>query len=78
MICNGEWLNIAKALFRDSHPGTPFFRLVHWEVFGDIRDAIAREKEIKAWRREKKARLIRFYNPTSENQPYSAVNIAAI
>jgi putative endonuclease len=30
------------------------FRLVHFEEFADIRDAIAREKEIKAWRREKK------------------------
>ena len=38
------------------------FRLVHFEVFGDIRDAIAREKEIKGWRREKKVRLIQFHN----------------
>ena len=34
------------------------FRLVYFEEFGDIRDAIAREKEIKAWRREKKLWLI--------------------
>jgi predicted GIY-YIG superfamily endonuclease len=27
------------------------FRLVHYKVFGDIRLAIAREKEIKSWRR---------------------------
>ena len=40
------------------------FRLVHFERFGDIRDAIAREKEIKAWRREKKIRLIESHNPT--------------
>jgi putative endonuclease len=40
------------------------FRLVHFEVFGDIRDAIAREKEIKGWRREKKVRLIQFHNRT--------------
>lgn len=38
------------------------FRLVHSETFADIRDAIAREKEIKAWRREKKIRLIQFHN----------------
>jgi putative endonuclease len=38
------------------------FRLVHFEVFANIRDAIAREKEIKAWRREKKIRLIEFHN----------------
>jgi putative endonuclease len=40
------------------------FRLVYFEQFGDIRDAIAREKEIKAWRREKKIWLIERHNPT--------------
>jgi len=40
------------------------FRLVHFEEFGDIRDAIVREKEIKGWRREKKIWLIRRQNPT--------------
>ncbi len=40
------------------------FRLVHFEEFGDIRDAIAREKEIKGWRREKKISLIKRRNPT--------------
>jgi putative endonuclease len=39
------------------------FRLVHLETFGDVRDAIAREKEIKRWRREKKIRLIERKNP---------------
>ena len=43
------------------------FRLVHFEVFRDIRNAIAREKEIKAWRREKKIRLIEQENPTWED-----------
>lgn len=38
-------------------------RLVYFEGFGDIRDAIAREKEIKGWRREKKLVLIRQLNP---------------
>jgi putative endonuclease len=33
-------------------------RLVHFEEFADVRDAIAREKEVKAWRREKKLWLI--------------------
>ena len=40
------------------------FRLVYFEMFGDIRMAIAREKEIKAWRREKKVWLIKKHNPT--------------
>jgi putative endonuclease len=43
------------------------FRLVHFELFGDIRDAIAREKEIKRWRREKKIWLIERQNPTWED-----------
>jgi putative endonuclease len=42
-------------------------RLVHFEVFGDVRYAIAREKEIKAWRREKKIWLIERDNPTWED-----------
>lgn len=37
-------------------------RLVHHEEFRDIRDAIHREKEIKAWRREKKLKLIESQN----------------
>jgi putative endonuclease len=40
------------------------FRLVHFEEFGDIGAAIAREKEIKGWRREKKVWMIDRGNPT--------------
>jgi putative endonuclease len=38
-------------------------QLVYYEAFGDIRAAIAREKQIKAWRREKKLNLIESANP---------------
>ncbi len=38
-------------------------RLVYFEVFGDVRDAIAREKQIKSWRRSKKIDLIKSMNP---------------
>jgi putative endonuclease len=38
-------------------------RLVWYKTYGDIRDAIAREKQIKPWRREKKIRLIESLNP---------------
>ena len=38
-------------------------RLVHCEVFGDIRYAIAREKQIKGWLRSKKIALIEAKNP---------------
>jgi putative endonuclease len=38
-------------------------RLVYFEPFRDVRDAISREKQIKRWRREKKLMLIRAMNP---------------
>jgi len=38
-------------------------RLVHWEGFGDIREAIEREKQLKAWRRDWKIGLIEAANP---------------
>ncbi|MFQ5662811.1 MAG: GIY-YIG nuclease family protein [Terriglobia bacterium] len=38
-------------------------RLVHLETYSDVRDAIAREKQIKRWRREKKVALIESRNP---------------
>ena len=39
------------------------FRLVYFEQFGDIRDAISREKQIKGWLRAKKVALIESVNP---------------
>lgn len=38
-------------------------RLVYYEIYGDVLAAIAREKQIKAWRREKKNDLIAGMNP---------------
>jgi putative endonuclease len=38
-------------------------RLVYYEEFDNPEDAIAREKEIKRWRREKKNALVRTLNP---------------
>ena len=38
-------------------------RLVYWESFDDVRDAIDREKQLKGWRREKKIALIESMNP---------------
>lgn len=39
-------------------------RLVYFEQFQFIHDAIAREKELKDWRREKKVSLIQSGNPS--------------
>lgn len=38
--------------------------LVHAEEYQYVEDAIAREKEIKAWRRSKKDALVEATNPT--------------
>jgi putative endonuclease len=51
------------------------FRLVHFELFGHINDAIAREKEIKGWRREKKINLIEQKNPAWEDLASSLPNV---
>jgi putative endonuclease len=42
-------------------------RLVYYETYYDVHDAIAREKEIKRWRREKKNDLVRKLNPKWED-----------
>ena len=39
------------------------YNLLYWESFDYVEDAIAREKEIKSWRREKKEQLINSFNP---------------
>ena len=38
-------------------------RLVYWESFDSVHDAIAREEQLKNWRREKKLWLIARMNP---------------
>ncbi|ATE67032.1 GIY-YIG nuclease family protein [Rhizorhabdus dicambivorans] len=38
-------------------------RLVHFELFGDMIMAIAREKQLKEWRRDWKLNLIEASNP---------------
>jgi len=38
-------------------------QLVYFEAFGNIRDAIAREKQIKGWLRARKVELIKSVNP---------------
>lgn len=37
--------------------------LLYYEEFGDINQAIAREKQIKGWKRDKKIELIISLNP---------------
>jgi putative endonuclease len=40
---------------------------MYYEHFGDVRDAIAREKQLKGWRRAKKIALIEKENPRWED-----------
>ncbi|MES2391134.1 MAG: GIY-YIG nuclease family protein, partial [Acidobacteriota bacterium] len=54
---------------KDLHDGTytaryNITRLVYFEHFQYVHNAIAREKELKDWNREKKLALIRSQNPT--------------
>jgi putative endonuclease len=39
-------------------------RLVYWERFQYVRNAIAREKQVKRWNRVKKVQLVVSMNPT--------------
>ena len=41
--------------------------LVYYEEFSDINEAIAREKTLKGWRRERKESLISTINPTRKD-----------
>jgi putative endonuclease len=63
--------DLDRRVFEHKHGTVPGFtsryrvdRLVYVEAFADPRDAIAREKEIKGWRREKKVAMIVKKNPT--------------
>jgi putative endonuclease len=62
--------NLQRRIYEHRHRLIPGFtsryridRLIHAEPFSEIRDAIAREKQIKAWRRSHKLDLIAQTNP---------------
>ena len=38
-------------------------RLIYYEEYSDVEHAIAREKQLKGWKREKKVKLIATQNP---------------
>jgi putative endonuclease len=42
-------------------------RLVHFEAYGDVRDAKKREKQLKGWRRQRKIDLVEAANPEWED-----------
>jgi putative endonuclease len=62
--------NLPRRVYEHRHRLVPGFaerykidQLIHAESFSEIRDAIAREKQIKAWRRSHKVALINGANP---------------
>ena len=69
-LCTGVTSNLERRVFQHKHKLLPGFtreyhidRLVYFESFGNIRDAIGREKQIKGWLRAKKVALIVAANP---------------
>jgi putative endonuclease len=62
--------DLARRVFEHRNHLVPGFtsrykidRLVHAESFSEVRDAIAREKQIKGWVRSKKLALVARSNP---------------
>ena len=70
VLYTGVTSNIAKRVYEHKEGITPGFtkrynvkKIVYYEVFDDIRDAITREKQIKKGSRRKKLELINSFNP---------------
>ena len=70
MLYTGVTNGLERRVWEHKNRFTPGFtskynltRLVYFEVFTDIREAIAREKQIKGWLRKKKVELIESVNP---------------
>ena len=73
-LYTGVTSNIERRVYQHKNHLLPGFtdkynvdRLLYVETSGDALSAIRREKQIKAWRREKKVRLIDSENPAWED-----------
>jgi putative endonuclease len=62
--------NLERRVFEHKQHLAPGFtsryevdRLLYFECFADIRDAVARERQLKGWRRAKKIALFERENP---------------
>jgi len=69
-LYTGVTNDIERRVYEHKHKLTPGFtsrynvnRLMYYDEYNDIRDAIAREKQIKGWLRKKKIALIESMNP---------------
>ena len=66
--------NLQRRVYEHKHKQVPGFtskynidRLLYFETTPDVRGAIAREKQIKGWRRERKVALFAAANPKWED-----------
>ncbi len=73
-VYTGVTSNLPQRVYQHKHAVTGGFTskyecgmLVYYEAHGDMAAAITREKQIKAWRRDKKEDLIRSINPRLED-----------
>lgn len=71
--------NLARRVYEHKNKLIPGFtakynisQLIYIEEFGDVKDAIVREKQVKDYRREKKLNLINQINP-SMNDLYESI-----
>jgi len=77
IVTNSSWTlytgvtnDLARRVWEHKHGTVKGFtsryrigKLVYYETFDDIRDAIAREKQIKGWTRARKMALVKAANP---------------
>ncbi|PVW13490.1 endonuclease [Marixanthomonas spongiae] len=72
-VTNNIQRRISQHYFDSQNGGKSFagkyncYYLVYYEGFQSPNEAIAREKELKKWRREKKNKLITDFNPKWES-----------
>jgi putative endonuclease len=74
VLYTGVTNNLARRVYEHKNKLTDSFtkkyninKLVFFEMTNDIKSAIAREKEIKGWLRNKKIKLIETVNPGWED-----------
>ncbi len=71
VLYTGVTNNLGRRMYEHANKLIPGFtskynvkKLLWYEEFSDPREAIAAEKKIKGWRREKKLELVRNFNPS--------------
>src|SRR5664280_3215326 len=62
-ICPFECVSTKSTRFADSTTKYRVDRLLYYEAYGEVSTAIAREKQLKGWKRERKIALIEEGNP---------------